>query len=62
MKAALFVIASLVLAGVHGGIDFTIQVCSRPGACVEEQAAIVTSYEYTGCSDPKACTWVINHY
>lgn len=40
------------------GIDFSIKVCTAPGNCVKEQAGVVTSYIYTGCSDPKACTYV----
>jgi hypothetical protein len=43
------------------GIDFSIQVCTSQGNCVEEQAEIVTSYVYTGCSDPNACTYVSNY-
>ena len=58
MMSIVVVSCSTAAAAQPKGIDFSIQVCTSAANCVQEQAGIVTSYVYTGCTDPTACNYV----
>ena len=39
-------------------VSLPIETCTALNNCQEEQTGLVIDFHWTGCTDPKACTYV----
>ena len=45
--------------GSSRALNLPMQICTALNNCQQQQAGLVIDYHWTGCTDPKACNYVI---